>query len=274
VDNKMPTSISVVSAIPTVTGQPTMLSAYVSSNTVDSGPTMTGTVTFSDGTTALPGTATLESIQPGYLSAKLSYTFTTVGAHNITAQFSGDSNYAASQSASTPFTFVGSVAVAINPTSVTVGSSGGTNTTSIGVYNNASTAETITLVCTPDSNAASCSFSSNSVNVAANSAQPVTLTYAVPALSGQLQRHSRPWSTGGGLMLAGVFAGAWLGVRRRRHLIVAILAAALAMALVSCGGGGGSSSGGGGPTSATYHFTITATSGSNTASQVLTVTVD
>jgi len=72
-------------------------------------------------------------------------------------------------------------------------------------------------------------------------------------------------------MVAGVFAGAWFGVRRRHHLLLAILAAALLMTLVSCGGGGSSSSG---PTSATYHFTINATSGSNTASQVLTVTVD
>lgn len=54
--------------------------------------TPTGTLTFSDGNTIIPGTVTYTT-QPGTLNASLPYAPTSVGAHQITAVYSGDSNY-------------------------------------------------------------------------------------------------------------------------------------------------------------------------------------
>jgi len=268
--SQLPTSIPYINPTTAIANQPVNLSLDVYSNVTDVGPTMTGTVVFSDNSTTLTAPVNYSQMA-GYLIVTTTQTFSSPGNHNITAQYSGDANYAASKG-STSVTVQGPLGLTLPAPSVTMNSVGGTNTINVSVNNNTSTADTVTLSCTPDRSVASCSLSS-SVNVGANSTQNVTLTYTVPALSGQLHPRGSPWSAGGGLMVAGVFAGAWFGVRRRHHLLLAILAAALLMTLVSCGGGGSSSSGGG-STSAIYHFTINATSGSNTASQVLTVTVD
>jgi hypothetical protein len=58
----------------------------------------TGTVTFYDGNVVLPGTVSLTS-SPGEIDALLWTSFSTAGPQSVTAQYSGDSNYAPSTSA-------------------------------------------------------------------------------------------------------------------------------------------------------------------------------
>jgi hypothetical protein len=76
---------------PSTTGQSVTLTATVTSTTTT--PALTGKVTFLDGTTPL-GSA---PVSGG--AATLTTTFTTAGAHSLTANYSGDANYQASSSA-------------------------------------------------------------------------------------------------------------------------------------------------------------------------------
>jgi subtilase family serine protease len=86
---------------PVLIGTPTVLSVVVNTSVYGVGPG--GTVTFYDGSAALPGTVSLTSTsgttnQYANLNASLSVNFTTTGPHVITAKYSGDANYAASVS--------------------------------------------------------------------------------------------------------------------------------------------------------------------------------
>jgi hypothetical protein len=81
---------------------PVTISAFLITNLV-SGAVPTGTVTFLDGTTPLPGTPVLTYRAGGAsldasVSASLTTTFAGPGTHSITAQFSGDASYAPSTS--------------------------------------------------------------------------------------------------------------------------------------------------------------------------------
>jgi hypothetical protein len=67
------------------------------------GAVPTGTVSFFDGSTALPGTVTLTGIAPGpggsaSLDASLTTAILTGGTHSLTISYSGDANYAPSTS--------------------------------------------------------------------------------------------------------------------------------------------------------------------------------
>jgi subtilase family serine protease len=72
-----------------VTGQGPRVSAYPG-----------GTVTFYDGTTIIPGTAQFGRGGTGQSYASINTSFSTPGTHNISAQYTGDQNYAPSSSSS------------------------------------------------------------------------------------------------------------------------------------------------------------------------------
>ena len=117
-------------------------------------------------------------------------------------------------------------------------------------------------------------------DVQANTTRGTTVNFTIPALTSSAY-HSNPFNT------TFVFATILLGLsfvspsRKRNSAVMTLLIAIMAMTLGSCGGGGGSSSnlgtsGGGSSATAlskTYKFTITGTSGGNSDTQVLTVTV-
>jgi len=94
-----------------------------------SGVAPTGTVTFFDGGTALPGPVTFTGFAPsnqntGSAQATMTATFTNSGTHVISANYSGDSNYAAATSG--PFvTFdvlnATTASINVNPTQVNYG---------------------------------------------------------------------------------------------------------------------------------------------------------
>jgi hypothetical protein len=135
-----PTATSAVltsSINPTLVGQPTLLSAFLSA------PTATGTVSFYDGT-ALLGTGTLSS---GL--ATLAVSFSTSGLHSLTAVYSGDTHFTGSTSAAytqdvlTPTTLAASLTSSINPSqpaqtttlAVTLAGASSTPTGSVAFYN-------------------------------------------------------------------------------------------------------------------------------------------
>jgi len=262
------TTIPYLNLYNSAVNQYTTLSVDVDSSAINTGPVMTGTVTFLDGGTPMAGNVSLTDVS-GYIIAILPYTFTNPGTHNITVQYSGDAHYAATQSQVFPEDILGPLAVRLNANNLVIGASGGTGTANLAVYNTTSSPMTITLTCTPDSASATCSINTSTFNATANSQYALTVTFTVPALASAV-RHSNPFAMP--FVFAAVLAGLSLTTRRKGTLILALLMAALVTTVVSCGGGGGVVSGGP-PSSKTYNFTITATSGTYTDTQVLTVTV-
>ena len=263
-----------------VVNQPVTLSTYISANT--GGPPLGGgTVTFLDNGTPLAGNVTVTSPNQNVLQASLTYTFTTTGVHNITAEYGGDSNYSSAQSFQPlALSVEGPLWINLQQTQGTFTSSGGTGTLFFSVDNNTASATSITMTCTSDSNAATCNPATMAAGELPYRRAYYTFTITVPALSGA--RHSPPslWTKTSGLFFCGVFIGAGLLDRRRRKVLLLLLIVLFIFTLLSCGGGGGGNTGGGvttppptTPTSQTYHFTITATGGGNTNSQVFTATV-
>jgi hypothetical protein len=102
-DRIQPTSsITTVAAqyAPVASGVADLLTATIS---VPAG-TPTGMVAFSEvsgGVTTPLGTSTVSQVSPGTFMATLSATFTTLGAHDLSAVYSGDSNFATSTGTTT-----------------------------------------------------------------------------------------------------------------------------------------------------------------------------
>jgi hypothetical protein len=112
-------STTTLSAAPSTAaaGQPVTLSVNVAPASAGA-PTPTGTVTFTSGTTTL-GSAALDTNG----NAVFSTADLTVGANTITAQYSGDSNYAASTSAAATVTVTASTAAGQAGTTVILSAS-------------------------------------------------------------------------------------------------------------------------------------------------------
>jgi hypothetical protein len=154
---------------------------------------------------------------------------------------------------------------------------GGAGSVNMNVINTTNSAMSVTLSCVPDSTSATCSVTSP-FGVQANTTRATTVNFNVPALTSSAY-HANPFTVT--FVFAGVLAGLSFASRKRSAMMLMALIAVMAMTLGSCGGGGGSSgnpgTGGGGssgtPLSRTYNFTITGTSGANSDTQVLTVTV-
>jgi len=252
------------------------LTAHIASATPNGAPTMTGTVEFLDGGTPLAGTVnTTDSV--GSISASMDYTFTTIGTHNISVKYDGDSHYQATTSQAYAVNILGPFSMQSSFGSVTLGSSGGSHSFVFAVVNNMSSTTSVAFTCSSDSTSASCSLNPTSLNLPGRASQNVTFNYTVPALSSALYHRRRPFGGTLSFVFAGLFAGAGLTTRRKRKIALLLLMAALALTMLSCGGGGGTTSSGPPPTptptSKTYTFTITGTSGTYTDSQTLTVTV-
>jgi hypothetical protein len=95
-----PTQLSVpyIAYSPSLVGTPVNIGTFLLTGLV-AGVAPTGTITFYDGTSLLPGPVTLTSRAGGStldasISGSINATFTTSGTHSITAKYSGDPNYA------------------------------------------------------------------------------------------------------------------------------------------------------------------------------------
>jgi hypothetical protein len=131
--------------------------------------------------------------------------------------------------------------------------------------------------------------STTPVSISGTSAGIATLTISTTAAtSGTLlypKRHGVPWYAAGGATLT-CFLLFGVPARRRRWqsmLGMVVLLVLVAGGAVACGGGGGGGGGGGsgggggggnsGTTAGAYTITVTGTSGSTTASGIVTLTV-
>jgi len=273
------TAVFSVAAYPSqpVVGNPATITATIQTQAFNA-PAMTGTATFIDNGTPLTEPVNYQPIATsGLLFVSTSHTFTAAGAHSLLVKYNGDSYFAASQSQPTTITVVGPLSLSLDSSNINVGSAGGTYTANLWISNNTDTPATVSLSCTPDSASARCSLSQSQLTLGASVRYVTTFTYTVPGLTASLHTAPGPWRGSIGIVLAGVLAGTFVAGRRRCSVILALIAAALLFVMLSCGGGG---AGGGSsvvnpskPASKTYTFTIKGTSGTNTDTQILTVTV-
>ncbi len=109
-------------------GNPVSISTQLSTG-LQSGAAPTGTVTFFDGATQIPGAVTLTSRagSPGLeagIFASINATFASSGMHSITAKYSGDASYGATSSPAVTGAVLWTTNMALSgPTSVIFGSS-------------------------------------------------------------------------------------------------------------------------------------------------------
>jgi sugar lactone lactonase YvrE len=230
----------------------------------------TGSVTFWNGNTQL-GSATLTNGSATFTNAFIA------GGYLITAQYSGDADFASVVSSSltqnvNPFLLVpasgGSTSSTVSP--------GGTATYKLSVTPPGNNPVQFSVTGLPAG--ATSTFSPGSVPAGA-AATTVTLSVVVSSQSAAVApaspaRPSRmPLALGFALLPL-------LALRRLRKgypfLLIFVLAIAGVAGLATfsgCGGGGSNSGGGGGPQAQTYNLTVTANAGSQTVSIPLTLTV-
>ncbi len=225
----------------------------------------TGSMTFYDDTTAIPGTITYtptNSTASGgsLLTASLPWTPTMAGNRSITVNYSGDANYLPFSSLPPAgiLTVIGpTFNVAANPTTVFVSAPGRMGSTMLIFTAMNGFSGTIPLspaLCAGMPSETTCSFSASSVTLSSTiTTATATVTFqttgasTAPPQSKERPLGFRPWRLSGNLVVMWVFCMgvlfAGLRARRRRWSAVAtLLAIASLLVISSCGGNG---SGGG-----------------------------
>ncbi|MFI5103485.1 MAG: MBG domain-containing protein, partial [Terriglobales bacterium] len=241
----------------------------------NTGPALpTGTVQFFDGGVSLGAPVALAPVG-GVAQATLTSALTT-GGHSITAAYSGDATYTASTSAPVPVT-VG------NPPQFGLTGTGGNTSATVAagkdaVFNISLAPQgftgTINFTCSGSPSGTTCTVNPNPLTVSSPSANvPVTVT-----VSGTQNARMKPVGFKVPfLVFAGVLAGLASGFsKKRRKLVLVAMAAFMISGLAACGGGtlqvsNGGGGGGGGSTSST--LTVVGTSGTQSASIKLTLTI-
>lgn len=232
----------------------------------------TGTVAFLDGTTQL-GTATLASGSAAFTTSSLA-----VGTHTITAQYSGDANFAAVTSSAVS-EIIADFTVAPptgSSTTATVNPGGTANyTLAVNPPSGTTTPTAVAFTITGLPTGATDTFNPNPVP-AGSGPTNVTLSITVPSTAAVVPASTARFPLAFALILLPFF-GLNRRLRKRATWLFAILLlAAGSTVLTSCGGGssnGGGGGGGGGQQPQTYTLTVTATAGSLTHTATLTLTV-
>ncbi len=249
-------------------------SVTLSVKVAGSSGTPTGTVTFKDGSSIL-ATATLASGSASYTTTSLA-----AGTHTITASYSGDITFAATNSSAVSLTI--SVAPAItfaaNPTTLTLthGTSGTATITGtpVGGYTG-----NVTFACGVLPASASCSFAPATLTFnGTNTAQSSTLTFSTLGTTAQLERGPLGKTLAGvafALMLLpfGTMRLRFSGLRKVYLVPLLLIAATIGIAgLTGCGGSTPSSTPATTPPGS-YTVPVVVTAGTSASTINLTVTV-
>ena len=239
----------VVQAIPTVTALGTSITGATNSQIVlvatvigTTGPTPTGTVTFTSGTTVI-GSSTLDAGGVATLTPELPN-----GTYSIVAAYGGDALHSPSTSnAASISTSATNFNLSVTPDAVTM-ASGQNATVTVTLESENSFSDTIGLGCASLPAAVNCHFSTISESLKAGAVDKVQLTIDTnnPLSGGTVSTNSRADGQGkylAGLLfpVAGVFG--WLfWKRRKRHAIlfhaglVLLLLSSAGLLVTGCGG--------------------------------------
>ncbi len=262
----IPTSTDLTASTTTGSNPQTILTTVVV-GTSGSGPTPTGTVTFTSGTTTI-GSGTLDANGVLTLTPTLA-----AGTYSIVAAYGGDTLHSPSTSApvsvsTNPVDFK----LTVTPATVSVKTSQNVPLT-VNLSSEGGFTDTIGLGCASLPAGVTCIFSSDSVNLAANGTATAQLSIDTntPIGGGTTAMNSRQGKTGG-LSMAGLFLPfsaffGWLFWRLRKRtmglLTLVLLIALSAGALLATGCSGYSSSS---ATPGTYVIQVT---GTGTTSNVI-----
>jgi sugar lactone lactonase YvrE/predicted secreted protein len=231
----------------------------------------TGTVTFTSGTTVL-GSSQVDSIGIATLSVIL-----PTSTESIVATYSGDVSYASSNSLAA--TISGGIAtqftMQLNPSSLTLQSTQH-GATSVTLTSLQGFSDTLQLGCLGLPDAATCTFSTPQVSLAANGTSTVQLIVDTgdPLGAGSTAKLERTETSGVLLCLLPCLLGIGLGARRRKFkastLLLLVCMVAMTLSAVGCSGLKVN-----GTPAGTYTFKVTASGeGSGaTVSQTMTLTV-
>ena len=273
------TSMSSVSSTSNNISVGTPFTVSTTVQTSSSGVAPSGTVTFLAGGTPLTGTVTYAPIAgsftaPASLAASLTTTLSAVGNYALTATYTGDSNYSASNATGATLSVTNFTLSANSPGSIVIpspGSSGQLMLTITGLAGYTGTVNFTPSSCSGLPSGAACSFSPASVT--GTGTTTVTVTTRAPGAAAK-----RAGLGGGSWLITSMgtmaFGIVFLGGRGRKRWPTLLGLAVFALLLFIPACGGGSSGGGGGnpgtPTG-TYNVVVTATSGN--ASQKATFTL-
>jgi trimeric autotransporter adhesin len=259
-----------------VGGQAVTFTAAVTST---AGGAPTGAVSFLDNGTQV-GTGAVSNGLAIFSTSSLS-----VGSHSISAQYSGNSIFAASTSASTNET-VNAAEFGPSPATMPTVAVGQSVTFALTMFAAPGSNLTFTMSCSGLPANSSCTFTPNPFAPGPPpSGSQVQITFSTQAPSASVLIPQPPMATPGFLGLLG-FAGlltgigslfAWRKPKPSRRLAWGTAAVVvLAATIFGCGGGGGSSPGGtlsGGTPRGIANITVTATSGSTTMMKTVAVNV-
>jgi len=204
------------------------------------------------------------------------------GAHSITAQYGGDSNFAASTSTPVTVTVQAAVppsfSISASPATLSI-TAGATGTTTVSVTPAGGFAQPVTFACSGLPSEATCTFAPATVTPGA-SAVTTTLTITTTAAQSSVQSGIHRAGMTGLLALGSLLLLLMPGVSRVarwNRWFVLVCALVLGGAFLGCGGSGGGGGGGGtsnpGTPSGTSTVTVTATSGSTNQTASLQMTV-
>jgi Bacterial Ig-like domain (group 3)/FG-GAP-like repeat len=232
--SKASTTTTVVSSLnPSTSGQSVQFTATVTSQTAG---TPTGTATFFDGNTQLGSAVTLN----GSAAAQYSTSSLSTGSHSITAQYSGDSNFAASTSNAVSQQVNAAAnadfSVSANPTvlNLNAGQSGSVTLTITPI---GGSTQTIMLSCGSLPFGTTCAFSNSSVTLDGTHNATSTLTIQTSGASSAAAPPANWPASRLGLLIAAfaipVFslAAFWVGSRRLRPALGFALGLALLVAV-------------------------------------------
>ena len=266
---------------PAGVGQSVTFTATIASTSGAATATPTGTVTFSDGSTTLGSTPVASGV------ATFSTSSLALGNHSITAQYSGNANFAGTSSGLTQVVVAPDFSLGAAPPSASV-SPGSSAQYTITVTPSNGYNGTVTFTC-PSTlpTKTTCSFSPTSVSPSNGSYATTTLTLGTTAATASLALPVRPGSKSTSPMVLaslggfGVFGLVLAGIgtkRNRRHM--AVLGIVLLVTMFTFIGCGGSSSNSGtnpsvpGTPAGNYTVTLTATgSGASAPTHTMNVTL-
>jgi hypothetical protein len=247
--------------------------------TMSGRPTPTGSVSFYDGSTLLGTTA----VSGG--SAAFSISSLAVGAHSITAFYTGDANFNQNTASAVATVTVNTLAPAFTiagaPGTLTL-KQGANGTVVLTLAANATFSGPVTLSCSGAPTNGTCSFDNSNITLTAGGSATATLVVGTTGTVAAGQLPANPWEHAAGMVsMAGLAAFFWSRRRRLRYMSafgVALLAVAL-FGISGCGGGGARTTAPVTPTApvvstGTYTLTVTASAtGSAAPAQTATVAV-
>jgi Pro-kumamolisin, activation domain/Bacterial Ig-like domain (group 3) len=242
-----------------------------------------GTLSFSSGTTSLGTAAVFASgLNPktGADQGGTSFDMSVLplGTNSITAQYSGDSNYAASTSAPVTVNVQPDFDFTSDNLTMDISSPGASGTVRLTVAGHTSYNGTVSLTsgsCVGLPRESNCSF--NPASITGSGSTTLTISTKAPtsaALFTGFQGSNRlAWLATGIGTVAGVFL---FGVPRRKRWIAAgcMLTLAFLATIVGCGGSGSSDGGGGDPGTLRGSYTVVVSASSGGLTHVVQLTVN